>query len=247
MRTGHARPQGTARCDSRDVGVGGRVESRLPEGAAQITIMESDQLGLAQDVMRLIPGRTSPRGWFSCWLALFGAAIWLAGTWHRKAVRACGIGLFVAGAAALLARSAAGDAVVNALASTEAAKPAAAATWTIATTLLDEAAWAGVGYGVVVVFAAWLAGPSVAAVAIRRVLAPYLRSPGRGLRRAGRHRRTRPLVGADAGDPEGRARDCPNRPARPRVGDAAAPDRPGISRAQPSTWRWTAGSSASHA
>ena len=151
------------------------MEGKIPEGAAQITIMKSDQLALAQDVMRLIPKLAL--GLVLLWLGLFAAAIWLAGTWRRKAVRASGIGLFVAGAAALLASSAAGDAVVNALASAEAVRPAVAATWTISTTLLEEAAWAGVAYGVVVVLAAWLAGPSVVAVAIRRVLAPYLRSP----------------------------------------------------------------------
>ena len=214
-----------------NVGVGGRVESRLPEGAAQITIMESDQLGLAQDVMRLIPKLAV--GLVLLWLVLFAAAIWLAGTWRRKAVRACGIGLFVAGAAALLARSAAGDAVVNALASTEAAKPAAAATWTIATTLLDEAAWAGDrlrGRGRARSVARWPIRSGRRHPASAGALPPQ---PGRGLRRAGRHRRARPLVGADAGDPEGRARDCPHRPARPRVGDAAAPDRPGVSRRDP--------------
>jgi hypothetical protein len=158
-----------------NVGVGGRVEGKLPAGAAQITIMRSDQLALAQDVMRLIPKLAL--GLVLLSLGLFAAAIWLAGTWRRKALRACGIGLFVAGAAALLARSAAGDAVVNALATTEAAKPAVAATWTIATTLLDEAASATLGYGVVLVVAAWLAGPTVFAVATRRVFAPYLRKP----------------------------------------------------------------------
>jgi hypothetical protein len=158
-----------------NVGVGGRAEGKIPEGAAQITIMKSDQLALAQDVMRLIPKLAL--GLVLLSLGLFAAAIWLAGTWRRKALRASGIGLFVAGAAALLADSAAGDAVVNALATNEAVKPAVAATWTISTTLLDEAAWATLGYGVVVVFAAWLAGPSVVAVGTRRVLAPYLRSP----------------------------------------------------------------------
>lgn len=156
-------------------GVAGRVEGKLPEGAAQITIMRSDQLALAQDVMRLIPKLAL--GLVLLSLGLFAAAVWLAGAWRREALRACGIGFVVAGGAALLARSQVGDAIVNALASTEAAKPAAAATWTIATTLLDEAASATLGYGVVIVVAAWLAGPTVLAVATRRVLAPYLRKP----------------------------------------------------------------------
>ena len=79
--------------------------------------------------------------------------------------------------AALVARSFAGDAVVGALATTEAVKPAAEAAWSISTSLLDEAASATIAYGVVLIGAAWLAGPTAWATAIRRTLAPYLREP----------------------------------------------------------------------
>jgi hypothetical protein len=49
--------------------------------------------------------------------------------------------------------------------------------WEISTTLLEEAAAATIGYGVVMILGAWLAGTSAWAVAVRRSLAPYLREP----------------------------------------------------------------------
>jgi hypothetical protein len=68
--------------------------------------------------------------------------------------------------------------VVDSLASTESIKPAIGSAWGIGTSLLVEAAVATIAYGVVTVVAAWLAGPTSAAVATRRTLAPYLREPG---------------------------------------------------------------------
>ncbi len=158
-----------------NAGVGGRVASKLPADAAQITIMKSDELGLAQDLVRfferllvvLVVGS----------LGLFALAVFLARGRRREALRGCGVGFVVAGGGVLLARELAGGLVVDALTSTESVRPAAEATWSIGTSLLSEAAWAMVGYGVVLLAAAWVAGPSDAAVGLRRVLAPYLREP----------------------------------------------------------------------
>jgi hypothetical protein len=157
------------------VGVGGRAEARIPEDAAQITIMQSDELGLAQDAVRLLKAAAVVLVLLA--LALFALAVYLARGWRREALRATGFGLLFAGAAALVVRAFAGDAVVDALASTEAVRPAAEAAWSISTSLLVEAASASIVYGVVLVFAAWLAGRTSWAVATRRTLAPYLREP----------------------------------------------------------------------
>src|SRR5207247_1313566 len=94
-----------------------------------------------------------------------------------EALRATGLGLAFAGAAVLVARTLAGDAVVNSLASTESVNSAVKAAWTIETSLLNQAAVATLAYGIVVFVAAWLAGPTRAPVAVRRGLAPYLREP----------------------------------------------------------------------
>ena len=158
-----------------NLGVGGRVQQRLPEGAAQIVLFKSSQLGAAQDVVRLL--KTLAIVLVALAMALFALAVFLARGWRREALRACGLGLLFAGAGGLVARALAGDAVVDALATTESVRPAAEAAWSIGTSLLKEVATATLIYGIVIVFAAWLAGPTAWAVGARRGLAPYLREP----------------------------------------------------------------------
>jgi hypothetical protein len=158
-----------------NLGVGGRVQERLPEDAAQIVLFKSTQLGAAQDAVRLL--KTLAIVFVLLALALFALAVFLARGWRREALRACGLGLLFAGAAGLVARALAGDAVVDALATTESVRPAAEAAWSIGTSLLKEVATATLIYGVVIVLAAWLAGPTAWAVGARRGLAPYLREP----------------------------------------------------------------------
>ena len=157
------------------VGVGGAVEERVPDDAAQLKIMESDDLELAQDLVDFL--KALAIGLVLVALALYTLAVYLARDWRREALRAVGFGLLAAGALALLARELAGDAVVDALASTAGVEPAVEATWEIGTTLLEEAAGAALIYGLVTIFAAWLAGPTGWAVATRRALAPFLREP----------------------------------------------------------------------
>jgi hypothetical protein len=154
------------------VGVDGPAQERLPPDAAQITIMRSDELGLVQDVVRLL--KTLAIVLVVLALALFALAVFVARGWRREALRACGFGFIVAGAAALTVASLVGDSVVDALAKTEAVRPAAEAVWSIATPLLEEAATSAIGYGVVLVLVAWLAGQTRAAIAMRRGMAPFL-------------------------------------------------------------------------
>src|SRR4051794_34507748 len=144
------------------VGIGGRVAAQVPPGETQITIMRSDQLSVAQDIANLLRPLAILLVFLA--LALYGGAIGLARGRRRETVRAAGIGFIVAGSLALLVRSLGGDAVVGALASTEAVRPAVESVWRIATSLLVEAATATIAYGVVAVLGAWLAGPTRAAV-----------------------------------------------------------------------------------
>jgi hypothetical protein len=157
------------------VGVGGGLQDKLPEDAAQLTIMESDQLGFAQDLVKFF--KALPILLLALAIGLYAGAIYLARDRRRETLRACGIGLLAAGVAALLLRSVGGGAVVDALAKSDAVRPAVEDTWGIATSLLEEAAVASILYGIVVIFSAWLAGPTHAAVGTRRQLAPYLREP----------------------------------------------------------------------
>jgi hypothetical protein len=157
------------------VGVGGRAANKLPADAAQIQILKSDQLGLAQDLVKFFESLVAVLVILT--FALYALAIYLARGWRREALRACGVGFAVAGAGALVLRNLAGGVVVDSLATTDGVRPAVEATWSISTRLLEEAAGAMLAYGIVIVLAAWVAGPTASAVATRRALAPYLREP----------------------------------------------------------------------
>jgi hypothetical protein len=156
-------------------GLGGRAAEALPADAAQITVLRSDQLDGVQTAGTAL--KSLPVVLVVLSLGLFGIALAVAPGWRRGAVRAYGVGLVVAGAGALVAVALAGDAIVGTLARTAATEPAVRDVWEISTTLLEEAATATIGYGVVMILGAWLAGPSAWAVGVRRNLAPYLREP----------------------------------------------------------------------
>ena len=156
-------------------GIGGRIEQKLPASAGEIVILKSDQLDTAQTAVHAL--QTAAVVLVVLALLLYMLAVFLAQGWRREALRAVGFGLFAAGAAALVARSVAGDYVVNSLATTDSVKPAVEATWTIGTSLLVEAATATIWYGIVIVFVAWLAGPTRLATGIRHLKAPFLREP----------------------------------------------------------------------
>ena len=155
------------------VGLSGNLVGKLPDDAAEITILRSDQIGLAQDGVRLL--RDLAIGLSVIALGLFALAIYLARGWRRVAVRSVGIGFIIIGLIVLAARSLAGTGLVDALATTAAVEPAVDSTWEIGTSLLRASAVAFVGYGVLIVLGAWLAGPTTFARELRRGLTPYLR------------------------------------------------------------------------
>ena len=156
-------------------GVGGRVADRLPADAAQIELLRSDQLELAQTAFTTLGAL--PIIAVALSLALFGLALALAPGWRRQATRGYGLGLVAAGAAALASGSYGGDAIIRSLVTTEAGLAPARAVWTIETSLLEQAATAAIGYGLALILGVWLAGPTRPATAVRRVAAPYLREP----------------------------------------------------------------------
>ena len=155
------------------VGLSGDLVGKLPDSAAEITVLRSDQIGVAQDGVRILRGLALVLSLIA--LGLFAIAIYLARGWRRIAVRRVGIGFMVIGLAALVARSLGGDALVSALASTASVEPAIDSTWEIGTSLLRASAISMISYGVLIVLGAWLAGPGGLASDLRRYLTPYLR------------------------------------------------------------------------
>jgi hypothetical protein len=157
------------------VGVGGDLASKLPPDAAQLTIMHSDQLEAVQTGVRVL--RTLAWLLAALALALYGLAIYLAGSRRRETLRAVGIAFVAVGIAVLFAHGLAGDYVVGALTTTAASEPAAEAAWSIGTSQLVEIGQGMVAYGLVIILAAWLAGPTASATWIRRGATPYIRQP----------------------------------------------------------------------
>ena len=155
------------------VGLGEDLVGKLPEGAGQLTVLRSDQIGAAQDGVRILRGLALVLSLIA--LGLFALAIYLARGWRRVAVRSVGIAFIVMGIAVLAVRSLAGNGLVDALAKTASIEPAVDSTWEIGTSLLRASAVAMVAYGIIICFGAWLAGPSAFARELRRGLTPYLR------------------------------------------------------------------------
>lgn len=149
------------------------VADKLPPDVAQIQLLESDQLGTAQDVVKALKGLSLILPLIA--LALYALAIYLARGWRREAVRAWGISWMLIGVIVLVVRSVAGEAVVGSLAATESIEPAASAAWDIATSLLRDGGIAMLLYGLAIFLGALLAGPLGCAKAARRALAPLLR------------------------------------------------------------------------
>jgi hypothetical protein len=155
------------------VGIGADLASKLPPDAGQITILRSDQLKTAQDVVVAIKGLALVLSLLT--LLCFGLAIYLAGEGRWVTVLFCGIGLIAAGFAVIVAREVAGGVVVGQLVDEESVKPAAEAAWSIGTSLMTSIATTVIVIGVLFGIAGWLASPTDSARATRRVLAPVLR------------------------------------------------------------------------
>src|SRR3954447_6876004 len=145
----------------------------LPGSTGRLVIMKSDQLATSQDVAKAIRGLAVVLTGLS--LALFALAVFLAGGWRRVALRRVGWSFIALGLLVLIGRRVIGNQVVDGLVANSSIKPAVHSTWTIGTSLLYAIAIAMFAYGVLFVLAAWLAGPTGSAAAVRRALAPSMR------------------------------------------------------------------------
>ena len=155
------------------IGLPGKLSSKLPKEAGTFTVLNSKQLSTVQKIAKAI--RKLPIILTALLILLYGGAIYLARGRRREAVRATGFGFIVAGVLVLLLRQFAGNTVADSLASTASVKPAAEAAWDIGTSLLVTIAASAIAFGILAVIGAWLAGRTAPAVAFRREAAPYFR------------------------------------------------------------------------
>ena len=145
----------------------------LPPANGQLVIMRSNQLGTAQDIANAVKNLAIVLPAIA--ILLFALAVYLARGRRRRTLRTAGWCFVLIGVVLLLIRRIGGDAVVNGLVKVPSNKPAVHDVWNIGTSLLYSIAVAMIVYGIVIVAAAWLAGPTRPATAIRKVLAPSLR------------------------------------------------------------------------
>ena len=156
----------------------GESQGILKPSFARLQIADSQQLGTARTVTKLIEGLA----WFFTvgTLALFALAAYLAGRGRRwVVVLGYGLGLMAAGLVAVAVRAALQGPFVDSLAPTEEARVPAEHAWVIGTSLLQSIATSVVVFGIGFVIAAYLSSPAPSAMSIRRAAAPTLRDrPG---------------------------------------------------------------------
>jgi Short C-terminal domain len=158
-----------------NLGVGAGLVAKLPPEAAQLQVAESDELDKVQTGLEIFRAVA----WFLVVLALllYVLAVYLAGARRRETLRAVGISFIVVGAAIMVGHRVGGNVVVGALSEAASADDAVQATWDIGTGQLTDIANGLLLYGILIVIAAWLAGPTSIATSIRSAITPWLRRP----------------------------------------------------------------------
>jgi hypothetical protein len=154
-------------------GLGESVEAKLPPGTGQIQIMKSTQLDTARKGVKAI--RVLSFLLVFVVLGLFALAVYLAPGRRRTVLMGIGASILAVGLLILVGRRFAGDYLVSALTSGDATATPANKAWAIETNLLRNVGINGIVYGVLAMFAAWIAGPARAATWLRRHSAPTLR------------------------------------------------------------------------
>jgi hypothetical protein len=127
-------------------------------GAARIEVLEAEELEEAQDVVGVV--RDLPLPATLATLALLLAALLLGRARLRRTVAGVGLSLAAAGAIALLARSIAGEEVIDRLLSREADREAAEAAWHIATSTVTGLATTAIVLGGLTVLGTLLGPPT---------------------------------------------------------------------------------------
>jgi len=155
------------------LGVGERLKARAPPNSGEIVLLKSNQLDAAQTAVSALNALSSWL-WLAV-LALLALAVYLAHGKRRTMLEAVGFALLTVGVLLLIVRRFVGDAIVDSVVKVESSKPAVHAIWAIETDLLRDVALAILLYGLFALLAGILAGPSRAAVGVRRWLAPTWR------------------------------------------------------------------------
>ena len=154
------------------LGLPASVVDRIPPDVGQVTVVRSETLEDLQTAVTIIEWAS----WilFFVVLGVFALAIYLATDWRRVATRNVGLAILVVGLVVVAGRRIGGDRLLDSVVDVEENRPAADAVWRIGTVLLRDIGWSLALIGLVIVLGAVIAGPSRAAVALRRFITPAL-------------------------------------------------------------------------
>lgn len=150
----------------------GKLATRIPPDAGQIVILKSNQLETARKAIKVL--RFLSYFLVFLVLALYALAVYLA-RGRRQILMGVGVSAFVVGLLVLVVRRLAGNYFIDALTTNAVNKDAVSVVWAIETNLLRNVGINILIYASVVIFAAWIAGPSRPATWVRRVSAPTMR------------------------------------------------------------------------
>lgn len=158
------------------LGVGSDVGAKLPADKRKLDVLHSNQLKLAQDGVKAMKGLSFILPLLV--ILMYVGALALAAGYRRKVLLEIGWGVIAGALLALVLRRWIDSYVVENLVKNEGVRPAAREVLDIATSgWRSRALWLLIT-GVVVIFAAWLAGPMRWAVQLRRWVAdPLERHP----------------------------------------------------------------------
>jgi hypothetical protein len=150
---------------------------RLPADAAVITILTPDQLSTMQKVVNLL--RTLAWGLLALTVILLGAAVWLARGHRREVLVNAMLTVIIAGILVLLLRRIVGNQVIGDLGKTATGQQAATEVWRIGTSVLAQVTRTLLLLALVLLIAAFFAGPGKWAHKFRAWAHPALaNSPG---------------------------------------------------------------------
>ncbi len=155
------------------LGLPSDIASKLPPSVATLVIFKSDQLKYVQNGGKAIKS-------LALWLLiivplLYILALFLAKGHRRRTLMTIGFAGILAGVLVILARSILQGQVVNSLTSDASLQVTIRRVYDISTAILNDVASGVVFIGILLVAAAWFAGPARPAYATRHAIAPFLR------------------------------------------------------------------------
>jgi putative oligomerization/nucleic acid binding protein len=150
-----------------------QVESRIPENAGTIVIMNGNQLSALQTVIHILDVVAT---WlWAIALICWALAIYLSPPGRRlKTIRGVGFGILFVGLAVLAIIRVGGNLIVENLVKIPSNQTAAEHVFAIMTEALKTTAWALVAIALILVIGSWLSGPGDRATSFRRRSAPLL-------------------------------------------------------------------------